>query len=130
MKNFANWASLICLLHCTVLPIVLIFLPTSAIYLMLDSKFEFILLTLSCVLNIYNICFGIKTHRKYNIIWFFSAGLVLTLLGYFLNDHKHSDHNQINALMILGSFMLIISNIINNKICRLCKSCNMESKNE
>jgi hypothetical protein len=112
------------------LPIVLIFLPTTAIYLMLDSKFEFILLTLSCVLNIYNICFGIKTHKKYNIIWLFSAGLVLTLLGYFLNDHKHTDHNQINVLMILGSFMLIISNIINNKICRLCKSCNMESKNE
>ncbi len=130
MKNFANWASLLCLVHCTVLPIVLIFLPTSAIYLMLDSKFEFILLTLSCALNIYNICFGIKTHRKYNIIWFFSAGLVLTLLGYFLNDHKHTDHNQINVLMILGSFMLIISNIINNKICRLCKSCNMENKNE
>jgi hypothetical protein len=130
MKNFANWASLLCLVHCTVLPIVLIFLPTSAIYLMLDSKFEFILLTLSCALNIYNICFGIKTHRKYNIIWFFSAGLVLTLLGYFLNDHKHSDHNQINVLMILGSFMLIISNIINNKICRLCKSCNVETKNE
>ena len=97
---------------------------------MLDSKFEFILLTLSCVLNIYNICFGIKTHRKYNIIWFFSAGLVLMLLGYFLNGHKHTDHNQINVLMILGSFMLIISNIINNKICRLCKSCNTESKNE
>ena len=130
MKNFANWASVLCLVHCTVLPIVLIFLPTSAIYLMLDSKFEFILLTLSCALNIYNICFGIKTHRKYNIIWFFSAGLVLTLLGYFLNDHKHTDHNQINVLMILGSFMLIISNIINNKICRLCKSCNMENKNE
>ncbi len=130
MKNFANWASLLCLVHCTVLPIVLIFLPTSAIYLMLDSKFEFILLTLSCALNIYNICFGIKTHRKYNIIWFFSAGLVLTLLGYFLNGHKHTDHNQINVLMILGSFMLIISNIINNKICRLCKSCNMENKNE
>jgi hypothetical protein len=130
MKNFANWASLLCLVHCTVLPIVLIFLPTSAIYLMLDSKFEFILLTLSCVLNIYNICFGIKTHRKYNIIWFFSAGLVLMLLGYFLNGHKHTDHSQINVLMILGSFMLIISNIINNKVCRLCKSCNMESKNE
>lgn len=130
MKNFANWASFLCLVHCTVLPIILIFLPTSAIYLMLDSKFEFILLTLSCALNIYNICFGIKTHRKYNIIWLFSAGFVLTLLGYFLNEHKHTDHNQINVLMILGSFMLIISNIINNKICRLCKSCNMESKNE
>ncbi len=128
MKNFASWASFLCLIHCTLLPLVLIFLPTTALYLMLDSKIEFTLLFISCALNIYNICFGIKTHRKYNIIWLFSAGFVLTLLGYFLHRHEHHAHNEINILMILGSFMLIISNIVNNKICKYCKTCNMENK--
>ena len=41
MKNFASWASFLCLIHCTLLPLVLIFLPTTALYLMLDSKIEF-----------------------------------------------------------------------------------------
>ncbi len=128
MKNFANWASILCLIHCTILPVVLLFLPASALYLMLDSKLEFTLLTISFALNIYNICFGIKTHRKYNIIWLFSAGFVLTLLGYYLHKHEHSHHSELNILMILGSFMLIISNFVNNKICRLCKTCNLEKK--
>lgn len=128
MKNYANWASLLCLIHCTVLPIVLIFLPTSALYLMLDSKIEFILLALACAINIYNVCFGIKTHKKYNILWLFSSGIVLSLLGYFLHDHKHNTHSDINILMILGSVMLIISNLVNNSICKLCKTCSLEKK--
>ena len=61
--KFANIASIVCVLHCTILPLFMIFLPTSALYLMLDSKIEFILLFISCAINIYNVCFGIKTHK-------------------------------------------------------------------
>lgn len=128
MKIYANWASFLCLVHCTLLPLIFIFLPTSALYLMLDSKIEFILLALACVLNIYNICFGVKTHKKYKIIWLFSIGIVLTLMGFFLHHHDHGAHKQLNILMILGSFMLIVSNIVNNKMCKFCKSCAVENK--
>jgi hypothetical protein len=124
MIKFANIASIVCVLHCTILPLFMIFLPTSALYLMLDSKVEFILLFISCAINIYNVCFGIKTHKNYNILWFFSLGIIITFAGYFLNEHKHSDHKEINYLMIIGSIMLIFSNIINNKICKLCRVCN------
>ena len=127
MKNYANWASILCAIHCTILPLLLIFLPTSALYLMLDSKVEFVLLFFACSLNIYNICFGIKTHKNYNILWFFSIGIILTLLGYFLHKHNNTTHIEINYLMIAGSLMLILSNFINTKICNLCKVCNMEN---
>ena len=124
MKNLANWTSVICLIHCTILPLFLIFLPTSALYLMLDSKVEFILLFVACAINIYNVCFGIKTHKNYNILWFFSAGILLTLVGYFMHGHDHQVHKDINYFMIAGSIMLIFSNFINSKICKLCKTCN------
>lgn len=125
MKNLANWASILCLIHCTILPLFLIFLPTSAIYMMLDSKVEFLLLFVACAINIYNVCFGIKTHKNYNILWFFSIGIILTLVGYFIHGHDHQVHRNINYFMIIGSIMLIFSNIINNKICKLCKTCNI-----
>ena len=128
MKNFANWASFLCIIHCTVLPLILIFLPTSALYLILDTKIEFCLLFIACAINIHNICFGIKTHKNYNILWLFSSGTILTLLGYFLGHHDHSTHKEINVLMIIGSLLLICSNFVNNKICRLCKTCNLEKK--
>ena len=95
---------------------------------MLDSKIEFVLLSFACILNIYNVCFGVKTHKQYKIIWLFSVGIVLTLLGYFLHHHDYHTHKQINILMILGSVMLMASNIVNNKMCKFCKSCAVENK--
>lgn len=130
MKHFASLASILCIIHCTVLPILFVFLPTSALYLLLDSKIEFALLTFAFALNIYNVCFGIKNHKNYSVIWFFSAGFVLTLLGYYLHKHQHSHHNDLNFFMVLGSIILIISNFVNNRFCKLCKSCNMDLKNE
>ena len=125
MKNLASWASVVCLIHCTILPLFLIFLPTSALYLMLDSKIEFLLLFIACAVNIYNVCFGIKTHKNYNILWYFLVGIVLTLIGYFMHGHDRQVHKDINYFMIVGSLMLILSNYINNKICKLCKTCNI-----
>ena len=62
MKKAGVWASIICAVHCTILPLLMILLPTAGVYLFINETFEFVLLGISLVFNMTNVCFGYRQH--------------------------------------------------------------------
>ena len=54
MKNVGMWASIVCAIHCTVVPLLAILIPTTGVYLFINETFEFIILGLSLLFNITN----------------------------------------------------------------------------
>jgi hypothetical protein len=126
MNRLGFWSSLICAIHCTILPLVLILIPTSGVYLFINETFELVFLIVSLLINIANLCFGYKVHKSNKALGILASGLFLFLVGRLL--HKHNDEHVIqydlfNFFMILGGVMMAFSSLINTKMCNTCKKC-------
>jgi len=126
MNRLGFWSSLICAIHCTILPLVLILIPTSGVYLFINETFELVFLIVSLLINIANLCFGYKVHKSNKALSILALGLFLFLVGRLL--HKHNDEHLIqydlfNFFMILGGVMMAFSSLINTKMCNTCKKC-------
>ena len=126
MNRLGFWSSLICAIHCTILPLVLILIPTSGVYLFINETFELVFLIVSLLINIANLCFGYKVHKSNKALGILASGLFLFLVGRLL--HKHNDEHVIqydlfNFFMILGGVMMAFSSFINSKMCNTCKKC-------
>jgi L-asparagine transporter-like permease len=126
MNRLGFWSSLICAIHCTILPLVLILIPTSGVYLFINETFELVFLIVSLLINIANLCFGYKVHKSNKALGILASGLFLFLVGRLL--HKHNDEHIIqydlfNFFMILGGVMMAFSSLINTKMCNTCKKC-------
>lgn len=130
MNKVGFWASAICAIHCTLLPLILVIIPTSGVYLFINETFELVFLIVSLLINIANLCFGYKLHKSNKALAILASGLFLFLVGRLLHRHNH-DHiiqfDLFNVFMILGGIMMACSSLINSKLCHSCHKC--ESKN-
>lgn len=129
MKNVGTWASIVCAIHCTVVPLLAILIPTTGIYLFINENFEFVLLALSLLFNITNICFGYRQHKSNKAVAMLALGLFLFVVGRLLHNHNHHSGFQFdlfNLFMIVGGLLMAISSFMNDKMCKHCKTCEIK----
>lgn len=126
-QKYGLYASLACAIHCTVLPFLLIFIPTIGMTLFINDLFEWLLLAFSIVINLTAICYGYTKHQSLKTVTFSGIGIIITLVANLLNKHNH-DHfefNLYNLLIILGGALICFSNYLNHKLCSKCKKCSI-----
>ena len=126
MSKFGFWSSFICAIHCTLLPLALILIPTSGVYLFINETFELVFLLVSLVINIANLCFGYKMHKSNKALAILASGLFIFLVGRLLHKHNHDhiiQYDLFNLFMIVGGFMMATSSLINSKLCHKCQKC-------
>lgn len=126
MNKLGFWSSFICAIHCTILPLILIVIPTSGVYLFINETFELIFLVVSLFINIANLCFGYKLHKSNKALGVLASGLFLFLVGRLLHRHNHEQiiqYDLFNIFMIAGGIMMACSNLINSKLCHSCQKC-------
>ena len=131
MKKVGVWASIMCAIHCTILPLVMILLPTAGVYLFINETLEFILLGISLLFNITNVCFGYRQHKSNKAVAVFALGLFVFVVGRLMHNHSedHKIHFDLfNIFMIAGGLMIAASSLINDKLCSHCKKCGIEQK--
>ena len=129
MKKVGLWASVICAIHCTVLPLLMVVIPTTGVYLFINETFEYGLLGLSFLFNIANLCFGYKQHRSNKAVAVLAVGLFIFFIGRLM--HHHSHHNEFhfdlfNIFMVAGGLLMALSSLINDKLCKHCKTCGIK----
>ena len=132
MKKAGMWASLICAIHCTLLPLLLILVPTAGIYLFINETFEFILLGISLLFNISHLCFGYRQHKSNKAVAILALGIFIFIAGRLMHNHSedHKIHfDMFNMFMIAGGLLMALSSFVNDKLCHHCNSCGIE-KNE
>ena len=127
MKKVGMWASLICAIHCTVLPLLLVLLPTAGVYLFINETFEYVLLGISLIFNITNICFGYRQHKSNKAIALLAFGIFMFVVGKLLHHHNQNhaklEFDLFNVFMIFGGLLMAVSSILNEKFCNNCKTC-------
>ncbi len=131
MKKAGVWASLICAVHCTILPLLMIIVPTTGVYLFINETFEFVLLGISLLFNITNVCFGYRQHKSNKAVAVLAFGIFSFVVGRLMHHHSegHKIHFDIfNILMISGGLLMALSSFINDKLCSHCNKCGIKNE--
>lgn len=129
MKKVGLLASLICAIHCTALPLLMIVIPTTGVYLFINETFELILLGLSLLFNIANLCFGYRQHRSNKAVAVLAVGLFIFVIGRLMHHHNYHSGIQFdlfNIFMVSGGLLMALSSLINDKLCKHCKTCEIK----
>jgi hypothetical protein len=116
-------ASFICAIHCTLMPILMTFLPLLGISMFADENLELILLLLSGISGLLTMCFGYKRHKSIKASLYFYVGFGLVALIHTLHEHINKSNLVFNLLLVFGSVLIIYSYRINKSLCKSCKLC-------
>jgi hydrogenase/urease accessory protein HupE len=116
-----NWdglgiaTSLVCAIHCIVLPLVLTSLPLFGINIVHNRVFEWGMIALAFCIGVYALLHGYKTHHKNSLpVWLFSAGFILLATKQFFVDAE--------SYFVVPAVILIISaHYYNYTLCRKSK---------
>lgn len=115
-------ASLLCAIHCALMPIVLTLLPLAGLAFLADERVDWALIGISAVLGVSSLCLGYRRHRSRRALAFLSAGLALLVLGHFLKEHGQP--GLVSAfVLVAGGLTIATAHWINRRLCNSCVRC-------
>lgn len=119
MKNRINWdalgitASILCAIHCAVLPLFLAALPLFGVNIIENLAFEIGMIILALVIGSYALWHGYKWHHhsKTPLVLFSTGMAFLVLKQVFLSYHT--------ILLIPAVIFIVAAHLINYRYCRV-----------
>ena len=121
LDNLGVTISTICLIHCILLPILILFFPIISLYYIMNEAYEWIFLSLSIVIGFYSLCLGHKQHKSLSSLKILVFGFLFMFISKIFDD---SNNDLYHTLFVLaGGILIIISHILNKKLCNACDRC-------
>ena len=124
----ANWdtlgsmASLLCLIHCVLTPIVLTLSPTLATLLPGSRTTHQVLIFFVVSSGLLAFVSGYLKHRRRLVLLPMTAGIFLVACGAFGESYLHSTLNEA-LITMAGSILLILAHGLNRSFCHCCVKC-------
>jgi hypothetical protein len=119
--------SVLCAIHCTLLPILIVAVPIFSISLFATELFEWVILSLSLILCLFSLCFGFQKHKSFKAFSYAGIGFSLLIIARMLHHHFESNHefkfDLFNLILLAGGFFVTLSHVINSKLCKKCSVC-------
>lgn len=113
-------ASLLCAIHCALLPILFTTLPLLSVELLENKLIELGFILFSLLVGCFALYNGYaRHHRKTWPLFLFAAGIALLLIAHFLLEE-----NWETAIKITGATIIIVAHILNWHSCKHCTICN------
>lgn len=116
-----NWdalgiiTSVVCAIHCALLPVLVTSLPVFGINIIHNSFFEWGMIALAFVVGSYSLFHGyIKHHRSLYPVLVFSMGFIFLLLKQFFTQYE-------TALLIVAVVLIISAHYYNYRLCHRSK---------
>ena len=109
--------SMLCMLHCLMLPLILALLPASIALTVGDEAFHLFMVFMVIPLSLFALFFGCKDHQRYRVLVMGSIGLAL-LLAAILLPHELLGESGEKALTVLGSIIIASGHLLNYKLCK------------
>jgi hypothetical protein len=105
--------TIICAIHCAILPLMLTSLPLFGNNLIDNLAFEYFMIALAAGIGLYSLTHGFKRHHHAKRpILVFSIGILMLLLKQFF-------HEQQIWFLIPGVIAIISAHLMNIKFCRI-----------
>ncbi|WP_298089808.1 MerC domain-containing protein [uncultured Sphingomonas sp.] len=109
LDGFAVTASVLCLIHCLVLPAILVALPVLATMLAVPETFHAIAFALALPTSVLAIASGYRRHRRRWPFILAGAGLTLLGIGAFAIDTETAER----AVSTTGAVLLAVAHVGN-----------------
>ena len=109
--------SAMCVVHCLLLPVVLVALPSLAATGLVDEEFHRVLAVIIAPLSLVALTIGCRRHRTYSILFWGLTGLSLILLAVILG-HEVLGENGEKIVTVIGSLFIVGSHIKNQSMCK------------
>lgn len=130
-------ASLVCAIHCALLPLIIGILPLIGMGFMAHGLFDWIMVGIAAAVGFISIMKGHQTHKKHTPACFFVPGIFIILASLFVFSHfgecdtcvghHHNDAFPFHSiLMAFGGILIAVSHFINMKLCKACISCSKD----
>ena len=121
LDNLGVTISTICLIHCILLPLLILFFPIISLYYIMNEVHEWIFLSLSTVIGFYSLCLGHKQHKSLSSLKILVFGFLFMFISKIFDD---SNNDLYHTLFVLaGGVLIIFSHILNKKLCNACDRC-------
>ena len=120
--NFDNLAislSVLCALHCLLLPIVIIFLPAISATFVGSEYFHKTMLYFVIPSSVIALSLGCKMHGKYHVYLYGLIGILTLLIAAFF-AHDYFGENGETILTLLGASIVSFGHFKNQKLCAEC----------
>ena len=119
LDNIAIGFSVVCALHCLLLPIAVIFLPAISSTFLGSEDFHKTLLYFVIPSSIIALSLGCKMHGKYYVYLYGIFGIATLLIAAFFG-HDYFGENGESILTLLGASIVSFGHFKNQKLCAEC----------
>jgi hypothetical protein len=119
-------ASLLCALHCALMPLAITLLPLVGLQFLAAGWVEWILIGTSAVLGVSSLCLGFKEHKSRRALAVLAAGLTLVVLGRIIEEHNLGPWGI--PTLVLGGITIAGAHLLNRKLCFDCRACHPPTK--
>ncbi|MFN8250358.1 MAG: MerC domain-containing protein [Ferruginibacter sp.] len=121
MKVKLNWdkmgiaTSVICAIHCALLPALTATLPVFGINIVDNAFFEWGMITLAFFVGVYSLYHGfIKHHRNYLPVYIFATGFFFLVLKQFFKQYEY-------LFLAIAVILIISAHYYNYQLCHRSK---------
>ncbi len=115
LDKFGTTSSLVCALHCALLPLLISILPALGLSALAWSGFEWAFVCFATSLGLFSLWLGYKRHKGYRALLFLIPGLALVWLGVLL-PALH-DRTVVHAVvMSVGGTLIAVAHLVNLRL--------------
>ncbi len=121
--------SLLCTIHCLVLPLLVVLFPSITALPLQDEIFHIWMVIAVVPVTTYALTMGCKNHKRYQILWIGGIGLLILCVVAFLG-HDLLDKYLEKAFTIIGAIIIAIAHIRNYRLCQYQNTCTCPEQND
>lgn len=114
--------SALCVIHCLLLPVLIVLLPSLAATGLDNEMFHIMMVTLVLPISIYALTMGCKKHKKQSVAYTGVIGLLI-LVAALVFGESHLGEAGEKLWTTIGSVIISIAHIRNFKLCQQSESC-------
>lgn len=112
--------SVVCAIHCLLLPLALVLIPSMAVLPIADERFHQLLVVLVLPTSLFALTIGCRRHRQWRVMVCGALGLTVLLLTVLAGHEMLGEFGE-KSLTLLGAILVAISHIINFRQCKTTK---------
>lgn len=120
--KFAIGLSTLCAVHCLLLPLLLVVMPSFGALQLQNEAFHFWMLAAVIPTSIYALTLGCKKHQRYRLLSWGISGLTLMVCAVFFG-HDIAGESGEKILTLVGAILVVVAHWGNFKRCQNHKDC-------
>jgi len=114
--------SALCMIHCLLLPLLTVLLPSIAALPMSDEAFHIWMVVAVIPISIYALTMGCKKHKRYPMLLIGIVGLVILGVAAFMGHDLLGEELE-KVFTVIGASVIAIAHVWNYRLCRSTGMC-------